>query len=725
MDRDETLEGVDSVLEAAIDGEEDPEVARRLALERTRAALFGAQAAPAKVDRFTLLEELGRGGMGVVFAAYDPQLDRRVAIKLMQLHAAASGAASTKGRRATAMSEARAMARLAHPNVVAIFEVGEHESNDGPALFLAMEYVDGLTLRSWTEREAPSSREIVDAYLAAARGLAAVHAAGLVHADFKPDNVMMSVGGRVCVMDFGVAGARPGVPEAATLDPSTAERIETLVQVTESGLVGGTPPYMAPERFDGHHRDPRSDQYSWAVALYESLVGRRPYDGLPLADLYTELLSDDPVPALPDEVDVDSEVRRVLARCLAKDPEQRFASMADVVEALAPKPPRRRIWPAVTLGALATVGAVTVAGSEKPECPDAGAALADAWNETRAEQVRDRFRDSELPYAEAAGDRVDLVLARYADEWTHAYAEACATTRARGEQSEAELERSWACFERRKQALDALLDLVVAADEEALPQVSVAVERLTPPSRCSDPSFADAAAVHGADVPAEVRESFEREAFELDAALKLGSTPPPEKTAALSERAEQTGDDSILARIEYAVAAVELRRGDLEAGQTRLTSSYGHARRAGRPEIAIEAASALAEMLATTNPSAAALDQARHWLRVASVEAEVGGLELTHRSREVLARIEAESGNEREAIAIIEALIAELEADEACDPCHALYEHYRALAGQHLTLGDRAKAEPIAQRALEIARELYGASHPAASLADPKPIELD
>ena len=721
MDDEQTLphSEVDGVLEAAVEADEDPAVARKLALERTRAALFGARASQAKVDRFTLLEELGRGGMGVVFAAYDPQLDRRVAIKLMHLHASAGGDASTKGRRATALAEARAMARVAHPNVVTIFEVGEHDGSEGPALFLAMEFVQGHTLRSWVNETKPTPAQIVEAHVAAARGLAAVHAAGLVHADFKPDNVMISDDGRVRVMDFGLAGVRPGADSAVTadhLDAGTAERVDTLVQVTESGLVGGTPPYMAPERFDGRHREPRSDQFAWAVSLYESLAGRRPYDGLPLPEFYGKLLSDDPVPALPDEVSVEADVRRVIARGLSKDPEQRFVDMDEVIAALTPEPPRRKWWPAVTLGTLAAAGAVMVAGSETPACPDAAAELADTWNDAREAELRDRFARSELPYASSAGDRVVHLVSRYAEAWTHGYAEACAATRIRGEQSEAELERSWACLDRREEALDALLDLVLAADDEALPQASVAAERLTPPSHCSDPGFLDPTAVYGStDVPAEVRASFEREALELDAALMLGVTPDPAETASLLERAEATADESILARIEHAVAEVDFRRGDLEAVEKRLSSSYAHARRAGRPEIAIAAASGLAEMLATTNPSEASLAAARNWLDVAKVEAEVGGLSLTRRSREVLARIESESGNVQEALAIFEALIAELEEDEDCAPCHDLYDLQRARAREYLTMRDPERAEQVAQQALATALELYDPSHPAAA----------
>jgi eukaryotic-like serine/threonine-protein kinase len=224
-----------------------------------------------RVGRYRLLQELGAGGMGVVFEANDPELDRKVAIKL--LHA--------RFDKTQLVREARALARLSHPNVVTIYDVGEVDSRT----FIAMELIDGVTFRAWLAQRTRGYREILDVLMAAARGLAAAHAAGLVHRDFKPENVMVGRDGRVRVLDFGIVSAVAA--RASSTPPSerplAAEGFDSE-KATLSSSFTGTPAYMAPEQLTERAIDERADQFSFCVVLWEAMYGERPFQGAMLSE---------------------------------------------------------------------------------------------------------------------------------------------------------------------------------------------------------------------------------------------------------------------------------------------------------------------------------------------------------------------------------------------------------------------------------------------------------
>ena len=268
---------------------------------------------PASVGRFRVRRKLGEGGMGVVFECEDADLGRRVALKLVRAEA------DVPAYRARLLREAQAMARLEHPNVVRIHEVG----SDRGRLFIAMEYVDGVTLSAWL-RERRTWREVVDMFAQVGAGLAAVHAVGLVHRDFKPDNVLVDRTGRARVADLGLA----------RLDGDTPP-------LTRTGVMMGTPGYMAPEQQFSSGVDARADQYSYCVALREALGGR------PLDDARWK--------AVPEVV------RAVVTRGLSYDADERFPSMDALLAALTavepPKQPEAR-WP-VALAVLGALGAVS------------------------------------------------------------------------------------------------------------------------------------------------------------------------------------------------------------------------------------------------------------------------------------------------------------------------------------------------------------------------------
>jgi serine/threonine protein kinase/tetratricopeptide (TPR) repeat protein len=478
--------------------------------------------------RYLVLDELGRGGMAIVYRAYDPELDRLLALKLI-LHRDEEALASER-----LLREAQALAQLSHPNVVAVYDVGTF----GSSVFIAMELVEGRTLRSWLRQKARSTDEIIDHFLAAGEGLAAAHRARIVHRDFKPANVLLGSDGRVRVADFGLARSvsaatlgdsdstprRPIVLEQRTEEkplndddtpsdttvaeggarsPRTAEaahgtplvalpREGTLpsptsldrsgAQLTAVGAIMGTPEYMSPEQNRGGPVDELSDQYSYCVSLFEAFFGRRPLDG---EDARSAARRSSVRTSIPRRV------RTVLTRGLSTARENRFPSMEMLLAELrAARQRRRPWWPAVlAVAAIAAATIVTyrnVRQRQEMLCRGASAKMAGSWNADRRNAIHETFRASGLPYAEHAFATVSAVLDDYAGEWASAYTEACQATRLRGEQSEDMLDRRMACLEQRRMELDATADVLSHADRTVLENATQTAKSLASVNDCGD-----------------------------------------------------------------------------------------------------------------------------------------------------------------------------------------------------------------------------------------------
>ena len=319
-------------------------LAERLTRDRIHRTLFGELAQAPTIGRYTFLKELGEGGMGVVCTAYDPKLDRKVAIKLTRSLSSASAE-----RRGRILREAQAMARLSHPNVVQVYEVGELRDE----LFVAMEFIDGVDLSAWLAGAPRSWRDVQRVFLAAGRGLAAAHAAGLVHRDFKPANVFVGADGRVLVGDFGLARAAdagPGdVPPA--IDGASADLRAPL---TATGALLGTPAYMAPESLEHNISDASSDQFAFSVAMFEALYGARPFPARDVPALLQAILHAEPT--VPAGSDVPGWLQRIVLRGLRKQPGERWPSMDALLAALAfdPVARARGIRRAVAVVSVAT-----------------------------------------------------------------------------------------------------------------------------------------------------------------------------------------------------------------------------------------------------------------------------------------------------------------------------------------------------------------------------------
>jgi formylglycine-generating enzyme required for sulfatase activity len=316
----------------------------------------------ARIGRYVILERVGSGAMGVVYGAYDPELDRKIALKL--LRGVGAGAGPLAGARM--MREAKAMARLSHPNVAAVHDVGLYDGQ----VFLATEFLSGGTVRDWLEAAPRGWRAIVAVFIAAGRGLTAAHAAGLVHRDFKPDNVLLDKEGRARVVDFGLArnvettdSQEANEPPPPKHDPNAATGVDLnqtgrLDKLTRTGALMGTPAYMAPEQFMGEATDERTDQFSFCVALYEALYGERPFEGETVLSLSVSV-TEGQIRPMPKDRDVPTWIRRTALRGLRTRREDRYPSMVALIAALEDDPAirqRRRLVAAGLAGiALASV----------------------------------------------------------------------------------------------------------------------------------------------------------------------------------------------------------------------------------------------------------------------------------------------------------------------------------------------------------------------------------
>ena len=417
------------------------------------------------VGRYVVLEPVGSGGMGVVYAAYDPKLDRKVALKLVRMDADVPGAA----RQQRLLQEAQALARLSHPNVVSVHDAGSYLRDQ---VFLAMEFVDGGTLRDWLKDGPRAWRDTVQVFLQAGRGLAAAHAAGLVHRDFKPDNVLLGGDGRARVTDFGLA-----------LLHAEVER-----EGAGGAPVVGTRGYQAPEVLAGRPADARADQFSFCVALYEALHGRRPFDdgfGAP--------------PALSSALRIPARVRRVLRRGLSLEPRERYPSLDALLQELtrdaSATHARRLGLGALALAVLTGVGLFPYKRWREERMCAESASLAGLWDGARRDAAARAFTALGRPFALEAWKRAGPLLDTYARAWAAQTRDNCEATRVRATQPEADYHLRDTCLQRRRDELRALGDLLAQADDEVAGKVMQAVQSLSPVTQCGPGAAGAPAAV--------------------------------------------------------------------------------------------------------------------------------------------------------------------------------------------------------------------------------------
>jgi tetratricopeptide (TPR) repeat protein len=533
-----------------------------------------------RVGRYVVLARLGQGAMGTVVRAEDIELGRPVALK--RLHAEADAES-----RARLLREARSAAQLAHPSVVTVHEVGEHDGTP----FLAMELVDGVTLTAWLRERTRPVREIVGVVAQAGRGLVAAHERGLVHRDFKPDNVLVDRAGRARVADFGLARA------VDTAQTETSGKLDArLARMTASGSLAGTPAYMAPELVDGGAPDARSDQYAFAVTLHEALRGQHPFAGDSAAKLWIEMAEGRiraggrRVPAWLD---------RHVRRGLEVDPAKRWPDVASFVAAIE-KPPRRALWLAGA-GAVAAAGAIAVVAmrtpSAAPSCDDI------------ASDYQPNIKQDAL--ARAIPDPGQLALAnkaidRFTRDFRKALRESCRATQA-GTQSVALGDKRTACLERAKRTAWFVTSGITSGIDKR-PGLATLLEELPDPTACNDPEWLerasplpaaqadrDALVVAAADL---VRADKARDDGDLAQASKL--------LEQIGATAQRLGDRALEARAALVRAEIARDRGDMAQAELDAMDAWTAASTGGDADLITKAQLAL--LTATASRDRRAVD---------------------------------------------------------------------------------------------------------------------
>ncbi len=637
------------------------------------AAVSGPGLEGRALGRYLVLERLGEGGMGEVYAAYDPKLDRKVALKLLREPAPVHGPGLAEGASSDRLlREARAMARLSHPNVVTAYDAHVVDGR----LCLAVELVRGATLAAWlgARRERP---EMLRVFVDAARGLQAAHDAGMVHGDFKPQNVLLSDEGRVQVTDFGLA--RLGTPAGAP------------AAVGPPGAIVGTPAYLSPEQRRGLEPDARSDQFSFFVALRQALTagGAR----------------------LPRWL------ARALERGLSVHPEDRFPTMAHVIDALQTQPARRRRRSLVA-GAVCAVGAL--AGSmvgaraltRASLCNGAERWLGATWDPAQRSALEAAFLQSKAPYARASWAGVDAALSLYAARLAAGHREACEATRLRGERTEAQLASSMACLDRNRLALQALTGVLAQPNDEALREAVNAAAALPDVEGCLQPTRADSRA----RVPTEpnARKRLLALRPQLDhfrALVSTGQYGAAEKVApALRAAATELGFKPFLGEVLLAIGGLQLEGSHLPEAEQALFEALRLAQAEGDDERAAAAAMQLFQVIAFGGDRQ---PEAQRWAGLAEASLERSGDFAADRIRLLQARwglARTGSGFQQARQELLQALSLATRAGLLRTPSTA--KTYRLLCKAEVELQLWQEAAGHGEQAVALYTELLGAAHP-------------
>jgi len=507
-----------------------------------------------RVDRYQILGAVGRGGMGEVYAAYHPDLDRRIALKVV----AESGADSAE-RRARLLREARTIARLSHPNIVAVYDAGTVDDR----VYIAMEFVEGETVDAWLRSQPRGWREIVDVFVAAGRGLAAAHAGGVIHRDFKPQNVMVGRDGNVRVMDFGLARLAEEPADTRVPDDDAPDRPAAPPTVTKTGALIGTIAYMSPEQFRREPLDARSDQFSFCVALHEAIYGRRPELGHLDASAIPPNASGDKS-ANTRGGNAPGWLRAVVARGLATDRDKRFPSM-DALLAAARRGQNRIRRRAATLAVVSAVAVVALAGwrlaAVRPIlCAVPKAKLAAVWSTGNDSGPRRRSVHSALARRGPGGENTWRLVAKalddYTSQWSAMYVETCEATHLQGDQSAEVLDLRMSCLRENLDGVRALTDVLARADAQVpLSEAVSAAHDLPVLSRCADVVGLRAAVPPPRDSNIAHRVDALRPAISDATALEaVGSHRAAlEKALRILPDAEATGYRPLIAEVQYLV----------------------------------------------------------------------------------------------------------------------------------------------------------------------------
>jgi len=667
--------------------------------------------------------------MGEVYAAHDPELDRKVAIKLLR---AGDGSKHSTDARTRMIREAQAIAKVSHPNVIVVYEVGTFEGR----VFIAMEFVEGHTLGYWLLARTRTTAQIVEAFGAAGRGLEAAHDKGLVHRDFKPDNVMVAANGQVRVMDFGLARVainreqathaprathqplaiavhdhqRDALSTAVIGHPSDANDTEarssaaTDLTITEEGAILGTPAYMSPEQFRGEPADARSDQFSFCVALYEALYSERPFFANNILELSNQVMSGTVRPE-PAGSRVPLSMRRALLRGLSADPSARFPSMSALLQEFGQEQTASGMRRFVA-GAAAKLAGVW-------EAPEGESTIE---TDTKAE-IRRAFLGTGRPYAMVTFEMVRRILDRFTSRWTEIYIDACGATHVRGEQSTEVLDLRIGALGEALEDLRALCREFRRASPELIENAVNAANALGTLERCSDVKLLRAI-VRPPDATATraMVEHLQVRLSEVRALARVGRVADGLRAGvALETDARRTAYAPLLAEVLFTCGTLYFDVSDLEAATRTFEDAVWTAEICRHDEVVAEAA---ANLVFVVGHRQSRFDAGEIWSRLAeAVLDRMGGHDLIRgwlfNNR---AAMRATQGRLRDAIRETDlAIAAKQKILGAQDVDVGLSIVNAAIYLDEL--GETKAALEYAERGMRIVQAMLGLDHPKAAAA--------
>ena len=656
-----------------------------LAFERVSARLIGRRQKRVSIGRYRMREELGRGGFGAVYVAHDPELERDVAIKLVL---------PRKGREgpkweARLVREAQTLAQLEHPNVVTVYDVGVDTDSGG--VYIVMELLRGRSVRAWLKHEdRPAWQHVVDAFLGAARGLAAAHAVDVVHRDFKPENVMLTPSGVATVIDFGLAR------DVGELDSTRISSVSGEIRampdgraLTSVGTVMGTPPYMAPEQHTLGKVGPAADQYALCVSLFEALYGIRPFVAPDVEALYEVKCSMSFEP-LPKGHGVPRAVHAVLLRGLNPVVDRRWPSVKAFAQALeSAARPRRRVlaWTggAAAAVALAVLGAVQLQPAED-RCRALESDAAEVWSGARAAGLQERVL-GDASVAEAttwasAQGRLESKM----ESWGGALARSCTTSAT----------PNLDCLEQWLRDAESVVQVLESDSTPLLSMVSV-VDALPPVQACE---------IGGGTAVA--RPDLRRDLVRARALLRAGSGEEALALAdAVMSQATASEDGPLLAQAGLAAGLIYAERERLDDARRVLVDAVGHADAVGLDAVAAEASIVLVRV----SGAMGRFDDAHRWNALAQARIARVGSPLYLQNLLLGARAFSliYEGDYAGAYALSQTLVAQLPEDKT-------FERARAMANVAITafeIGRMHEARVVSGDARALMASVLGKQHAA------------
>ena len=573
------------------------------------------------VGRYFIISHLGQGGMGVLYKAYDPDLDRQIALKFISVNK--KGSQNQTRARSRLMREAQALAQLSHPNVVSVYDVGTF----GDDVFIAMELIEGITLSQWMRNRERDYRQVISLFLDIGQGLRAAHESGIVHRDFKPDNVIVGQDQRPRVVDFGLAGTIDGENDQSRKSVWTEEQFQQLAQsdvdssvdwhsiskrrmlhvrLTRYGTIMGTPRYMAPEQHIGLETNERTDQFAFCLVLYQALYGKLAFradkkNQIRKAVLKGELESRTAHPPVPQWV------HDVVLRGLSVVSCQRYPDMKSLLEELSKNPElekeqlreiRRRatrVGGGAFLLSLAIFALLNVFTSEDALCSGADEQFNRVWNNKRARLAEAAFIGTGKPYAVSAWQHVQEHLLKYGQTWTAMHTAACRATRVTGEQSEELLDLRIDCLDRCLEKFDALAELFVQADSQIVEKSVQAAQSLRPLSRCANRTALSSPIKPPADEKTKREvEKIQKSLARVQALENIGKIQAGlELARELFHNAREVAYEPLVASTQYWLGRIQEKVGDFEAAEKNQSQAYWKALAMGQDRLSAQAANSL------------------------------------------------------------------------------------------------------------------------------------